>query len=267
MADLLPVLVVCLCSGARLVRVFVYEAYALVLASSLMGVIIGVLVGWTFSQQRSLFTQVGGCGRLHVCVALNLHGLVTTTTAPCFLLGTVAHRGCHHDRVRRVFRAGSSYPRPLLVEDANHRVAPHGGVAPAQSISVCNLGSVTIFSSMHTFAPSQLQRKCGGVASMTSRDWHSRGSCTKCGSTTNYVQGTWTRIRRRPPRWWLYGCPTPCCQCSTASWLQHEQETGVLGGCPPLQRLTVVASLRPRAELQLAKHAGWQHHRLRCLGG
>ena len=131
-ADLLPVLVVCLCSGARLVRVFVYEAYALVLASSLMGVIIGVLVGWTFSQQRSLFTQVGGCGRLRVCVALNLHGLVTTTTAPCFLLGTVAHRGCHHDRVRRVFRAGSSYPRPLLVEDANHRVAPHGGVAPAQ---------------------------------------------------------------------------------------------------------------------------------------
>ena len=125
-----------LCSGARLVRVFVYEAYALVLASSLMGVIIGVLVGWTFSQQRSLFTQVGGCGRLRVCVALNLHGLVTTTTAPCFLLGTVAHRGCHHDRVSRVFRAGSSYPRPLLVEDANHRVAPHGGVAPAQSVFV-----------------------------------------------------------------------------------------------------------------------------------
>lgn len=120
---------------------------------------------------------------------------------------------------------------------------------------------------MHTFAPSQLQQKCGGVASMTAQDWHSQGLCTKCGSTTNYVQGTWTRIRRRPPRWWLYGCPTPCCQCSTASWLQHEQETGVLGGCPPLQRLTVVASLRPRAELQLVKHAGWQHHRLRCLGG
>lgn len=35
-----------------------YEAYSLVMASSLMGVIIGVVVGWTFSQQRTLFTNL-----------------------------------------------------------------------------------------------------------------------------------------------------------------------------------------------------------------
>lgn len=42
----------------KLIRLFVYEAYALVLASSLMGVGIGVMVGWTFSQQQALFTEL-----------------------------------------------------------------------------------------------------------------------------------------------------------------------------------------------------------------
>ena len=34
-----------------MVRVFVYEAYALVMASSVLGCGIGIIVGWTFSQQ------------------------------------------------------------------------------------------------------------------------------------------------------------------------------------------------------------------------
>lgn len=37
--------------SGHMVRVFVYEAYALVMASSVLGCGIGIIVGWTFSQQ------------------------------------------------------------------------------------------------------------------------------------------------------------------------------------------------------------------------
>lgn len=69
-------------NGARLVRVFVYEAYALVLASSLMGVIIGVLVGWTFSQQRSLFTQLP----VFFWVPWLIVGVITIASVVCSVL-------------------------------------------------------------------------------------------------------------------------------------------------------------------------------------
>lgn len=36
-----------------MIRVYVYEAFALVVASSFMGIAMGTLVAWTFSQQVS----------------------------------------------------------------------------------------------------------------------------------------------------------------------------------------------------------------------
>jgi ABC-type antimicrobial peptide transport system permease subunit len=45
-------------SGARLVRIFALEAFAVVVAASLAGVGIGAFVAWTFGQQQALFTAV-----------------------------------------------------------------------------------------------------------------------------------------------------------------------------------------------------------------
>ncbi len=42
----------------HLIRVYIYEAFVLVVSASIMGTIIGSIVAWTFSQQRTLFTQV-----------------------------------------------------------------------------------------------------------------------------------------------------------------------------------------------------------------
>jgi ABC-type antimicrobial peptide transport system permease subunit len=39
-----------------LLRIYVYEAFTIVVTASLLGVITGVIVGWTMSLQRSLFT-------------------------------------------------------------------------------------------------------------------------------------------------------------------------------------------------------------------
>merc|ERR1711871_1803304 len=39
-------------------RVYTYEAFALVLSASLMGMAIGTVVGWTMSLQRMLFTEI-----------------------------------------------------------------------------------------------------------------------------------------------------------------------------------------------------------------
>ena len=42
----------------HLIRVFVHEAFLLVLASSLLGTVIGAITAWTFLQQQSLFTSI-----------------------------------------------------------------------------------------------------------------------------------------------------------------------------------------------------------------
>ena len=39
-------------------RVYVWEAFVLVLAASLLGVVVGVLMGYTIVLQRALFTQL-----------------------------------------------------------------------------------------------------------------------------------------------------------------------------------------------------------------
>ena len=43
---------------SHMIRVYVYEAFVLVVSASIMGTIIGVIVAWTFAQQRALFTQL-----------------------------------------------------------------------------------------------------------------------------------------------------------------------------------------------------------------
>jgi ABC-type antimicrobial peptide transport system permease subunit len=40
-----------------MVRVYIYEAFILVLAASLMGVVIGAATAWSFTLQRTLFLQ------------------------------------------------------------------------------------------------------------------------------------------------------------------------------------------------------------------
>ncbi len=45
-------------SGPKVVRVFVYEAFALVMSASLLGILVGTSVAWTFNLQRTLFTQL-----------------------------------------------------------------------------------------------------------------------------------------------------------------------------------------------------------------
>jgi len=42
----------------RIVMLYIYEAFILVFASSLLGIFIGTLVGWTMTLQRVLFTQI-----------------------------------------------------------------------------------------------------------------------------------------------------------------------------------------------------------------
>eukprot|EP00007_Cunea_sp_BSH-02190019_P001337 CAMPEP_0174241540 /NCGR_PEP_ID=MMETSP0417-20130205/23696_1 /TAXON_ID=242541 /ORGANISM="Mayorella sp, Strain BSH-02190019" /LENGTH=1110 /DNA_ID=CAMNT_0015320789 /DNA_START=233 /DNA_END=3562 /DNA_ORIENTATION=- len=42
----------------RLIRIYIYEAFTLVLSASTLGLVIGTLVGWTVSLQRVLFTQL-----------------------------------------------------------------------------------------------------------------------------------------------------------------------------------------------------------------
>jgi len=42
----------------HLVRVYVHEAFLLVLCSSLLGTVVGCVVAWTFGQQQSLFTSI-----------------------------------------------------------------------------------------------------------------------------------------------------------------------------------------------------------------
>merc|ERR1712072_1229179 len=47
--------------GARasmLVRVYVYEAFVLVVSAACMGIAIGTACAWTFATQRSLFTSL-----------------------------------------------------------------------------------------------------------------------------------------------------------------------------------------------------------------
>lgn len=41
-----------------IVRIFVYEAYVLVFSASLLGVVIGWILGWTMLAQRALFTEL-----------------------------------------------------------------------------------------------------------------------------------------------------------------------------------------------------------------
>lgn len=42
----------------RVIFLYVYEAFILVMASSLLGLFIGTLVGWTMVLQRVLFVQL-----------------------------------------------------------------------------------------------------------------------------------------------------------------------------------------------------------------
>jgi len=39
-------------------RIYIYEAFILVLSSSILGILIGVGVGWTVAIQRVLFTEL-----------------------------------------------------------------------------------------------------------------------------------------------------------------------------------------------------------------
>ena len=39
-------------------RIYIYESFILVFSSSLLGIMIGVVVGWTVSIQRVLFTEL-----------------------------------------------------------------------------------------------------------------------------------------------------------------------------------------------------------------
>ena len=41
-----------------IVRIYLYEAFVLIVASSLLGLLIGTFVGWTMTMQRALFTQL-----------------------------------------------------------------------------------------------------------------------------------------------------------------------------------------------------------------
>ena len=41
----------------QITRLYVYEAFILVLAASMFGLVIGVVLGWTMSSQQQLFTQ------------------------------------------------------------------------------------------------------------------------------------------------------------------------------------------------------------------
>ncbi len=43
---------------SRIIMLYVYEAFILVLSSSFMGIIIGTLVGWTMMIQQTLFTKI-----------------------------------------------------------------------------------------------------------------------------------------------------------------------------------------------------------------
>jgi ABC-type antimicrobial peptide transport system permease subunit len=42
----------------RVIMLYIYEAFLLVFSSSIIGICIGVLVGWTMMLQRVLFTQI-----------------------------------------------------------------------------------------------------------------------------------------------------------------------------------------------------------------
>jgi ABC-type antimicrobial peptide transport system permease subunit len=42
----------------QIVKIYVYEAFTLTLAASLLGIVIGALMGWTMTAQRVLFTQL-----------------------------------------------------------------------------------------------------------------------------------------------------------------------------------------------------------------
>lgn len=71
--------------GNNIVRVFVYEAFALVFASSLMGIAIGVLVGWTFQQQRALFTQlpINFIVPWSIVITVSVASIVTALLSSC----------------------------------------------------------------------------------------------------------------------------------------------------------------------------------------
>ena len=43
------------CTKGVIMKLFIYEAFILVLSSSLSGVVIGTVVGWSLSVQRSMF--------------------------------------------------------------------------------------------------------------------------------------------------------------------------------------------------------------------
>ena len=45
-------------SKGRLVFLYIYEAFVVVLSASFLGILIGVIVGWTMTMQRSLFTDI-----------------------------------------------------------------------------------------------------------------------------------------------------------------------------------------------------------------
>lgn len=45
-------------TAAQVTRVYIYEAFALVMASSLIGVVIGIMIGWSIMLFRVLFTQL-----------------------------------------------------------------------------------------------------------------------------------------------------------------------------------------------------------------
>lgn len=42
----------------RIIMLYIYEAFILVVSSSLLGVLIGTLIGFTFVMQQSLFAQM-----------------------------------------------------------------------------------------------------------------------------------------------------------------------------------------------------------------
>lgn len=44
--------------NSMLLRVYVYEAFVLVMAASVSGILIGIGVGWTFTAQQALFAQL-----------------------------------------------------------------------------------------------------------------------------------------------------------------------------------------------------------------
>ena len=59
----------------QIVRLFIYEAYVLVMSASLLGILIGCIMAWTMMLQRVLFTQ------LPVTVQFPLHASSSSSSS------------------------------------------------------------------------------------------------------------------------------------------------------------------------------------------